>query len=116
MVASDPRVSGYTAEPACWTDRDRIVPGLSFERNRRLDVALSRCRIIRVERAVAPQIVQSLPVQEQIAHWLVQAAEARSVADGFKSHEARRSMFEVARAYEHMARQLEQLLPGALAA
>jgi hypothetical protein len=69
-----------------------------------------------VERAVAPQIVQSLPVQEQIAYWLGQAAEARSVADGFKSDEARRSMLEVARAYEHMARQLERLLPGTLAA
>jgi hypothetical protein len=79
-------------------------------------VALSRCRTIGVERAMAPQVVPSLPVQEQIAYWLGQAADARSRADGFKSDEARRSMLEVAHAYEHMARQLEQLLPGAVAA
>jgi hypothetical protein len=59
---------------------------------------------------VTPQIVQSLPVREQIAYWLLQAAEARSLAADFKSDEARRTMLGVAGAYERMARHSQERL------
>jgi len=44
-------------------------------------------------------------------HWRFRAEEARAVADEMKAEEARKTMLQVAQAYDRLAKMAEDLLP-----